>query len=98
MKKEYLKIIMVTVLAFAISGCGGSNKSNNPVVTQETSIDIDVNCIVEATPTDIETYITTVAGDTLVQDESNTSVSIFFDVEGTKKVCLENSKAHILRD
>ena len=94
MKIKYINLIVASALALSFSGCFEDDTTDDVVVIPSVSIDINVDC---NSTTDISTYITTIAGDTIIQDEANTSVSIFFDVNATKKICLESGKAHILR-
>ena len=56
-----------------------------------------MECVVDATTSDIENYISLESGDTIIKDEDNTTLSIFYDAEGNEKVCLVEGKAHILK-
>ena len=88
--------ILISTLALGFSAC---SKSDGETMTTITSIAIDVNCEANSTASDIATYITTISGDDIVQDETNTTVSIFIDADGVSKVCLEGGAgaAHIER-
>jgi len=96
-----LTVALVAIITIAISfdACSDSDTkstddSNKTVVT---TIEIDVPCTVDTTTSDIESYITLESGDTIIKDEDNTTVSIFYDAEGNEKVCLVEGKAHLLR-
>ena len=89
---------VVIVIAISFNACSDfpyTQDDDNSVTT--TIIPIDVNCTATSTAADIDTYITTIAGDSIVQDETNTTISMFIDATDAKKVCLVSGKAHILR-
>ena len=87
------------LIAISFSACSDFPYSNddgdNNVTT--TTISIDVNCTLNSTAMDIDTYITTISGDVIVQNETNTTISFFQDANSVKKVCLVSGKAHIVR-
>jgi hypothetical protein len=84
MKKIYLTLSSIT-LALLLSTCGGGDSSS--FENSQTLITIP-SC---------ETYEDIVTGDTVVQDESNTSIKTVFNTDGTKKVCVLTGSAHIVR-
>ena len=84
---------LLTLLTLSFTACGGGSDDAS-FANSETMIDIDVNC---TTPATISTYITLHSGDAVVKDDDNTTISIYHDVNGTKKVCLESGSAHIIR-
>lgn len=87
---------LAVIIAASFIACSSSSSSDDKNVAKIV-IPIDVNCTATSSTADIETYITTQAGDSIVQDETNTTVSLFIDATDTKKVCLVSGKAHILR-
>ena len=89
-----LKILTITLGFLFILGCseGGDASFKNGAII----VPITVNCI-GASVADIATYTPLQSGDTLVKDDDNTSVKIYHDVNGIKKVCLVSGSAHILR-
>ncbi len=99
MKTTYLLITLLGIL-IAMSGCGntvnGFNKSNTTVPTEENSekIQIETKC---TTPLVLSTYVELQSGDTLINDEENTSVTLYHDENNEKLVCLNSGKAHIKR-
>jgi len=95
-KKNMIKIAslsLLTLLTLSFSACGGGGDDAS-FKNSETMIPIDVNC---TTPATIATYITVNSGDVIVKEEENTTISIYHDVNGTKKVCLVSGLAHIIR-
>lgn len=92
-------IFIVSIMALSFSACSnwpygeGSGDTNTTTIT----IAIDVACIANPTLSDIDTYITTLSGDSIVKDDENTTISIFQDTNNVKKVCLESGVAHLLR-
>ena len=99
-KKNMIKIASLSLLTLAtlsFTACGGGSDDAS-FKNSETMIDIDVNCTVGTqTQTTIDTYIPVYSGDVIVKDDENTSVSIYHDINGTKKICLEYGNAHIIR-
>jgi len=85
-----ITIFIFVTIGFTACGSGGDASFKNG----ETIIPIDVNC---TTPATIATYIPLQSGDAIVKEEDNTTVNIYHDLDGTKKVCLDSGKAHILR-
>ncbi len=86
-----LSLLTLATLSFTACGGGGDDAS---FANSETIIDIDVNC---TTPATISTYITVNSGDVIVKDDENTTISIYHDINNTKKVCLVSGLAHIIR-
>jgi len=93
MRRKYIiQIALSFLLAISFSACGGGSDAS--FENSETMIPIDVNC---TTPATIATYITVNSGDAIVKEEENTTISIYHDINGTKKICLESGKAYIIR-
>ena len=92
--KNIVTTVIITGMTLGFSACSndGSTEAASTV-----NIPIDVNCISSASATEIETYITTQSGDTIVKDEDNTTVSIVLDANAVKRICLESGSAHIVR-
>ena len=88
--KQSMAITAVTASIFL--GCSGGGDAS--FSTGQTIDPIDVNC---STTAAVATYKTLQSGDAIVKDENATVVKIYHDANGTKKVCLESGKAHILR-
>jgi hypothetical protein len=98
-KKNMIKIATLSLLTLAtlsFTACGGGSDDAS-FKNSETMIDIDVNCTVAPNQATIDTYIPVYSGDVIVKDDENTSVSIYHDINGTKKICLEYGNAHIIR-
>ncbi|WP_415249815.1 hypothetical protein [Sulfurimonas sp.] len=85
MKNVYL-IVMVSVVGLLLSACSGGEGSFD---TGEEKITI-THCS--------ETYITTQLNDLLIKDESDTTIEVLHDVNGTKRVCVLTGSAHIIRE
>ena len=83
MKNIYLlTTIMITALFF--SACN-DDKEYFPSST--------TNITLQA----CETYTAILAGDTIVQDEANTTIKTVFDTNGSQKACVLTGSAHIVR-
>jgi len=98
--KTKLKIALIaTIIALSFNACSDSDSKSveDSNTTTATTIEIDVECTADTTSADIESYITLESGDTIIKDEDNTTVSIFYDAEGNEKICLVEGKAHLLR-
>lgn len=103
MKTTHLLLITLTTISFV--ACGSTNNTttatptptSTPAVVNQDSfekINIDVNC---TSPDTITNYISLKSGDQIIQDETDSNVTILHDQEDVKKVCLESGKAHIKR-
>ena len=92
-------IFIVSVMALSFSACSnwpyGDNDGDAKYIP--ISIPIDVDCILNPTASDIDTYITLLSGDSIVKDDENATISILQDINNVKKVCLESGVAHIVR-
>jgi hypothetical protein len=96
--KNIITTSIVLLSALSFSACMQDDTTDNVSGLQEKiSIAITVNCITGATASDIDTYETIIAGDEIIQDETNTTLNIVVDSTGNQKVCLESGTAHILR-
>lgn len=92
--KAKIGILSIFVIAgFTACGSGDSASFEN----SETLIPIDINCTTSPNTTDISNYITLNSGDVIVKDNDGAEISIYHDINGTKKVCLETPSAHIVR-
>jgi hypothetical protein len=92
-KTKIATLSLLTLLSLSFTACGGGSDDAS-FANSETLIDVDVNC---TTPATISTYITVNSGDVIVKKEDNTTISIYHDVNGTKKVCLESGSAYIIQ-
>jgi len=93
-KKNMIKVAMLSLLTLGFSACdGGSDASFE---NSETIIPVTIDCQTTPDSNDIATYITLSSGDVVVK-EGNATVSIYHDINGTKKICLEDGNAHIIR-
>lgn len=97
MKKIVFTALSASLLALAFSACSDNNDSETDLV-KETKVVVDVNCSESATEGIIESYITMLSGDVLVEDMNNTIVKIYHDNNGTKKICLVEGSAHLIRE
>lgn len=94
--KQYFKLTAIAVsIALFLSACGGEDASFKEESTTISLVGID--CVTTPTATDIDGYETLESGDTIIKDDDNTTISIYHDVDGVKKVCLVSGSAHILR-
>lgn len=93
------KIVSVSILAIIMfTACGGGGGDGASFSNSETLIDITIPCVTNnPTSIDISNYVTLYSGDVIVKDSANAQVSIYHDVNGTKKVCLVIPSAHIVR-
>lgn len=95
--KNYIKYIsIVSLTALFLSACGGEDGSFKGEGSTTISL-VGITCVTTPTATDIDGYETLESGDTIIKDDDNTSISIYHDVDGLKKVCLVSGSAHILR-
>ena len=96
-----IKIAGLCIFAvISITACGGGGGSSASFSNAENKIDINVSCVTNPTATNISNYITLLSGDTIVKEENNTTVSIYHDINGTKKICKVGTtgSAYILRN
>lgn len=94
MKKIYSIILLIAVsLNFTACGGGGGDASFKNAV-----IDINISCVLAPTSNDFNSYLTLYSGDEIVNDEPNTLVTTYHNINGEKKVCLNSGKAHIVRN
>ena len=89
-----LSLLTLATLSFTACGGGGDDASFK---NTENLVDINIQCEVNATSSDIATYITVNSGDVIVKEEDNTTISLYHDINGTKKVCLVSGSAHIIK-
>jgi len=94
--KNILLATTFALIAFAFTACSeGDGAFKNADSTSK--IDINIDCIVNPVEADIATYITLISGDVVVTEDSNSSVSTYHDINGTKKVCKVSGSAYIIR-
>jgi ABC-type methionine transport system permease subunit len=96
MRLNILTLTVVVISALLLSACGGGGGGDASFSNGTTIVQVDVNCT-GATVAAIATYISLNSGDTVVKNDNNTSIKIYHDVNGTKKVCLVSGSAHIVR-
>ena len=94
--KKIISTTILTILPLSFIACGGGG-GDASFKNSETLVSIDVNCTAVPTPVDIATYIDLNSGDVIVQDDANTTIKTYHDINGTKKVCLVSGTAHIIR-
>lgn len=95
MKKIYSIILLIAVsLNFTACGGGGGGDSS----FKNAIIDINISCVLAPTSNDFDTYISLNSGDEIINDEPNTLVTTYHNINGEKKVCLNSGKAHIVRN
>ena len=91
-------ILQLSILSIAIAvtftACGNDGGNDASFSNAQTKDSIDVNC---TTPATINTYLDLYSGDTIVKIDENASISIYHDINGTKKVCKETGSSYILR-
>jgi len=85
--KKIILILSSLLIALLFSACGGGDGEGH-FDTGEQKITI-TNC---------ETYVTIQTNDLLVKDDSNTTVKIVHDSNGTKTICVEIGSAHLIRE
>ena len=96
--KNIIKTSIFSLLAItSFSACGVGGGDSASFENSEILIPITIACVTTPTSTDISSYETLNSGDTIVKDTNDTVVSIYHDVDGNKKVCLESGTAHIVR-
>ena len=100
MKTLYKNILATTLtmlVMVSLSACGGGSGDNANFSNAEQKIVIDVNCSTPITTVLINSYISMISGDVLVQAGNNTIVEIYHNTNGTKKVCLAGGSAYLIR-
>lgn len=102
MNKLYKNLLVVTLLvlvtlSFNACGGGGGDDAGFTNTSSENRINIDVNCITPVTTVAINSYVTMLSGDVLVQATNNTVVETYHDTNGTKKICLVSGSAYLIR-
>lgn len=86
--------VLMSIIGISFNACTSDDTTGE---IRREKLAINVTCEANSTAADIATYMTTMSGDSIVQDETNTTISMFIDATNTKKVCLLNGKAHIER-
>jgi len=87
-------ISIFTTILFTSCDGGGSDASFS---NGEQKDDISIDCVTTPNSSNIDTYIDLYSGDTIVKIDENASISIYHDINGTKKVCKETGSSYILR-
>jgi hypothetical protein len=98
-KRNMIKIAslsLLTLITVSFTACGGGGDDAS-FTNSENLVDITIPCQTTPTTTDIANYITVNSGDVIVKEEDNTTISIYHDINGTKKVCLVSGSAHIIK-
>lgn len=90
MMKKIPTTIAIIFIAMGFSAC--SESGDAAFRNAQTIIPISISCT-EA----ISTYQELLSGDAIVKDDENTTLSIYHDTDGNKKVCLVSGTAHIVR-
>lgn len=94
--KKIISLVLLVSAAVNFTACssdGGAGFKN-----AEQIISIDIACATNPDATDLSTYIPLLSGDVIVQEEEdNTVISTYHDVDGNKKVCLVSGKAYLIR-
>ena len=94
--KNILLATIFALVTLAFTACSeGDGAFKN--ADSASKLDINVDCIVNPVEADIATYITITTGDVVVTEDSNSSVSTYHDINGTKKVCRVSGSAYIIR-
>ena len=96
--KKYMIIVTAVFLTVWFTSCSDEGNASFKNGTTVISL-VGIDCVTTPTTTDIANYETLLSGDTIVKDDNNAIISIYHDVNGTKKICLINngSSAHLLR-
>lgn len=89
MKNIYL-IATSIIIALFLSACGEGDSASFTGSTSTSSI------ITIPIPM-CEDYVNILTGDTVVQDETGTTIKTVFNTDGSKKVCVLTGSAHIIR-
>lgn len=97
LKNKILLITLGSILSISFTACGGGGGSDSSFSNSEELIPISIPCEVTPSNTDISNYITLNSGDVIVKDTDTAEISIYHDINGTKKVCLVTPSAHIIR-
>ena len=95
MKTTYKNLIAVSaivVFTLGFSACS-DNGHFNDAQSKLAIIDCNDSAVV-ITPDD---YTTMLSGDVLIQEATNTVVTTYHDVNGTKKVCTDSGIAYLIR-
>lgn len=88
--KKITLILATALIALLFSACGGGDGEGNFETDSANQINI-VNC-----DTNSSTIIK--SNDLLVKDDSNTTVKIVDDANGTKTICAVTGSAHLVRE
>lgn len=100
--KKIISIILPITIAIVFTACGGgggdSSFSNNSNGTSN-NIPINIPCLVgNISINDFSSYLTLNSGDEILKNDDSTVVTIYHNVSGEKKVCLNSGSAYIVRN
>jgi len=88
-------IIIATLL---MSGCGDDNDANFITTEQKITLtDIPCKTTTDLNVDDLDSYITLLSGDEIIEEESDSEVIIYHNIDGTRSICLASGSAYILR-
>lgn len=102
--KKIISIILPITIAIVFTACGGgggdssfSNNSNN--TSTSNNIPINIPCLVgNISINDFASYLTLNSGDQVLKNDDSTVVTIYHNISGEKKVCLNSGSAYIVRN
>lgn len=98
--KKIISIILPITIAIVFTACGGgggdSSFSNN---SNRNTIPINIACLVgNISINDFASYLTLNSGDEVLKNDDSTVVTIYHNISGEKKVCLNSGSAYIVRN
>ena len=91
--KNLIAIFVIITISIGFSACSDDGNFSDTDSNDTVSI-TDCNETGLTIPDD---YTTMLSADTLVQDATNTVVTTYHNISGTKKVCIESGTAYIIR-
>jgi len=83
-------VITIFSIALFLSACGSGDAEFSGTSTTVSIVDCNSSV-------DVADYSALQSGDVIVKDEDNTSISTYHDIDGNKRVCVDNGSAHIVR-
>jgi len=92
-----LNSIMAVVILLILSACSGGGGSDASFSDTQSRESINIDCITNPTALNIASYIDLNSGDTIVKEDTNATVSIYHNADGTKKVCRVVGSSYIIR-
>lgn len=91
MNFKYLTYFLVTLGALTFTACGSGDADFSGTSGSTVSI---VDCNSSTVVTD---YTPLQSADVVVQDDNNTIVNTYHDIDGNKRICVDSGSAHIVR-